>query len=275
MKTANGVTYTGDEWQVGKYKITEVQSVMYDILLAIDKVCSDHEIEYILQGGTLIGACLWNGFIPWDDDVDISMTRDNYNKFRQIANKELPEPFVFFDYSIKTKFPVIFGKCMNTSTIFEEESCKHLNVPKGVWVDIFPFDGANKSDYKILSRLVATLNTIRCLKLRTTPFQFRHIIYLPFLLLPIPILNFLIEHTLRVHESQDTDGLYPLAFSATNHPLYDKNIFKDLTFARFESSEFPIPKQYDYYLKQQYPQWKDLPPESQRHPSHHVSNVTL
>ena len=67
--------------------LEELKKIELDILLYIDKVCSENDLRYMLCGGTLLGAVRHKGFIPWDDDIDIMMPRPDYNKFIEILNK--------------------------------------------------------------------------------------------------------------------------------------------------------------------------------------------
>src|SRR5438034_296812 len=84
-----------DEREQGDNRLKQCQSVMLRMLKILDYLCTKHEISYFLNGGTLLGAIRHKGFIPWDDDLDIGMTRDNYEKFIQFAVPELP-PDIFF-----------------------------------------------------------------------------------------------------------------------------------------------------------------------------------
>ena len=73
--------------------LRKAQLRMLDILIAVDKICRKHNIPYWLDYGTLLGAVRHGGFIPWDDDLDISMMKEDYDRFLTIASKELPEQF--------------------------------------------------------------------------------------------------------------------------------------------------------------------------------------
>lgn len=72
--------------------LKDLQSLIFQLLEELDEICKEHSIEYWLEAGTLLGAVRHGGFIPWDDDIDISMTRDNYEKFISIINSNLHLP---------------------------------------------------------------------------------------------------------------------------------------------------------------------------------------
>lgn len=78
--------------------LREVQLVQLDILNEVDKICKNNNIKYFLIGGTLLGAVRHGGFIPWDDDLDIAMFREDYNKFLNVCKKELDDAYFSTEY---------------------------------------------------------------------------------------------------------------------------------------------------------------------------------
>ena len=83
------------EYKVGNYAIEEVHKKMLELLIEFDRVCKQNNIRYVLDSGTLLGAIRHKGFIPWDDDIDVAMLREDYDKFCAIANQELGEKYYF------------------------------------------------------------------------------------------------------------------------------------------------------------------------------------
>ena len=86
------------------------QICQLDILLKIDRICNENDIDYFLCAGTLLGAIRHNGFIPWDDDLDGGMTRDNYEKFIKIASKILKKQYFLQNWDTDYKFAMPFSK---------------------------------------------------------------------------------------------------------------------------------------------------------------------
>ena len=130
-----------------KNVLDQLHDVEIEILDEIVRVCEKNNIEYFLVGGTLLGAVRHQGFIPWDDDIDIGMTRKNYNKFIECAQRDLKEQY-FLDYQgTDETYYLPFIKNKKNNTLIDEAYSHHLNNHKGIFVDIFPFDnsGGEKS----------------------------------------------------------------------------------------------------------------------------------
>lgn len=121
-------------------ELAKVQEIELSIFKSVIELCDDNNIEYFILGGTLLGAVRHQGFIPWDDDIDIGMTRENYNKFIDIAIEELPDDLFFQIYATEKSTPFYFAKIRKNGTKFIENYCKELNINHGLFLDIFPFD---------------------------------------------------------------------------------------------------------------------------------------
>ena len=108
------------KWKIQGYDVEDVQKKIFEIFLEFDRICKAHNLTYTLEGGTLLGAVLYRGFIPWDDDMDIVMLRKDYDEFRKVANKELAKPYYFMDMEMSDQYPFMFGKIFNLDTIYKE-----------------------------------------------------------------------------------------------------------------------------------------------------------
>jgi lipopolysaccharide cholinephosphotransferase len=126
--------------------LRQSQLVMLRILKIVDYICKENNIEYWLDSGTLLGAVRHGGFIPWDDDIDIAMTRENYEKFIKIANKALPEDLYFKCFENSENPKHTWGNVIDKkSRIIEKGAEDHIS---GLYIDIFPFDSYSSNFFK-------------------------------------------------------------------------------------------------------------------------------
>ncbi|MCQ2975858.1 MAG: LicD family protein [Bacteroidales bacterium] len=125
---------------MAQYEIRPLQLRLLDILLVIDNMCKKYNLRYYLVDGSLLGAVRHKGFIPWDDDMDICMPREDYEALILHSKEWLPNPYEFVCFENDDKYPLHFGKIQDASTTLIERP--HLYYLGGVYVDIFPIDGA-------------------------------------------------------------------------------------------------------------------------------------
>ena len=120
--------------------LREAQLVMLDMLVEFDAICQKHNLQYWLDSGTLLGAVRHKGFIPWDDDIDLSMPVEDYRKFKAIAQDELSENIFFQTRETDKGFKFDYMKLRsNRASIVEfHEKGKEIDYHQGVFVDIFP-----------------------------------------------------------------------------------------------------------------------------------------
>ncbi len=122
-----------------------MQLIELDMIVELDRVCRTNNINYVLFGGSLLGAVRHKGYIPWDDDADIAMTREDYEKFRSVASQLNPDICFFQDHSTDPEYRWGYGKLRRTGTTFIRAGQEHLKCKTGVFIDIFPLDDVPKS----------------------------------------------------------------------------------------------------------------------------------
>lgn len=263
------------QYYVGKYDIRDVQKKMLEILVEVDRVCKKHNIKYVLDSGTLLGAIRHKGFIPWDDDIDIAMLREDYEKFCKIANLELQAPYFFENMHTSKNFPNIFGKCYDTSTKYVQKNMSHLDTTQGIFLDIFPIDNIELSTRYFQCRLVATINTVRCIKQKTEKYEARHFFYMPLFVLPIKVLNYLADILMKFYNKKYTQYVCPICQSGTRKPIFKRSMFTNTILTEFEGIKFPIPVEYQEYLLGYYQKPMEMPPENKRKPTHGIEEIKL
>ena len=136
------IVFFKDEVRNGFYIPTAIKqawAACLDVLAEIDCICEKHKIKYFADWGTILGAVRHGGFVPWDDDLDICMLRDDYIRFREVADKELPGQFVIHDYARKEDHWLFLSRVVNNSRMcFDKDYLnEHYNFPWLAGVDIF------------------------------------------------------------------------------------------------------------------------------------------
>ena len=150
---------------MASYDIDTLHSRILQILLAVDRVCREHDIRYYCWAGTMLGAVRHKGFIPWDDDMDICMPRPDYDRFMAHAREWLPQPLEALCAETSDAYPGGFGKVVDSSTTLIER--EHSDYIGGIYIDVFPIDGVPSgrtaqrwavARYKFFDKLIYFLN---------------------------------------------------------------------------------------------------------------------
>lgn len=250
--------------------IDKQKEIEFDILVEIDKFCRENSITYLLTAGTLLGAVRHKGFIPWDDDIDIAMPRDSYEKFYSIFNiANSRKDLKLLSYRDRTLvYP--FMKVVNSNTIVKEDYVNPKYNTTGVWVDIFPIDGApsRRSSFNIFKfiKIVHGISVSDPKSAATMPRKISKNIIRTMLRNPDPY---------RISEEYDRraalNRLEPSRNIASVVWGYGKSeilpySYLDVEEIEFEGGLFFASKQRKLYLRQVYGNYLKLPPENQRQP---------
>ena len=134
--------------------LQKLKDIEKDMLVIFIQICKKYDMRYFLAGGSCLGAVRHRGFIPWDDDIDVVMPREDYEKFLKVARNELPENIFLQTGKTDNDFPMNFAKLRNSDTTFIETSVKNFKINHGVFIDIFPLDGYSDSKwFKLMNRI--------------------------------------------------------------------------------------------------------------------------
>lgn len=259
-------------------ELKKLQKIELELLIEFDRICNKHNLKYVLVGGTLIGAIRHKGFIPWDDDIDISMPRNDYNKFIEIQKKELNHNKYYFQSMETNKnFGLPFGKLRRKDSIYCESTCPIARNEQGIWIDIFPIDKI--SDNKILAFLdffkVFYYKSIIAFKQN---FKFASVGFkkLIFDIIKFNSKFYSIDKAKKKYYKIIEKQNKKETNSVINHggvyllkEIVNKKFFENITTHEFENHKFNIPKDYDEYLTHIYGDYMTLPPKEKRK-SHHL-----
>ena len=118
----------------------ELRKVQLEALLEVDRICKKFGITYQLFSGTLLGAIRHKGFIPWDDDIDICMLRNDYDRFIEVCKTELDTTYFLQNYETDKNFIHNITRIRKNNTIALQSACAELDMHHGIFIDIFPMD---------------------------------------------------------------------------------------------------------------------------------------
>ncbi len=271
--------------QITSEELRKIQLLQLGMIEELHRVCELHNISYVLYGGTLLGAVRHKGYIPWDDDADIAMLREDYEKFKQVANELNPEICFFQDSDTDKYYRWGYGKLRRTGTKFVRLYQEHLKCRNGLFIDIFPLDDIPKS------LPMQMLQDFYCYCLRKIAWsevgkvQKRGFKRLWFSLLNKIPMSFVVKRQKALHKKSRNSSdnkvtclLFPsLGKFYFKSPLKErygmpKTWFKERALYDFEGRKFYGIKDYDSFLKYEYRDYMTLPPENKRkvHPVSYI-----
>lgn len=253
--------------------LRQAQMVMLRMLKIVDDICQRHGIEYWLDGGTLLGAVRHKGFIPWDDDIDIAMMRDDYDRFVEIVESELSDDLFFQTPENDPGFmnmitPVKIRDLK--SLIFEGYENGSEPYHQGLFVDIFPYDhlpsdGRKRKFYKYLGKKLLKVKRAKLEKHRKHHGHLLNSFYGK--LLSVEAINRLLRSLIDRVNGKNADVI-GFGLDSTLTRYYGKEKFFPLQRIEFEGNSFSAPKDTDYYLRVTYGDYMELPPKEEQVPKH-------
>ncbi len=249
-----------------------LQDCVYEMLVELDRICRKHDIKYTLEGGTLMGAVKYGGFVPWDDDIDIVMIREEYEKLLKIAPGELDPKFFLQSYNNVPEYPLNFAKlCYNGTEICDYDYTHIKTMNHGIFLDIFPIDNIIPEKLRKHCTHVGILTGARKTKLRAIkPKGVRKFVYGALALLPMSFLIKAVDRACKKYNGKDTGYLYEVCNSNRKFKPLKAEMYTSLCELPFRDKKFLAVSDYDNFLKSRFGEnyMSELPPEEERKPSH-------
>lgn len=253
-------------------KIKAIQDTVYSILVEFDRICQKHGLKYSLEGGTLLGAVKYSGFVPWDDDIDVIMLRKDYEAFLKIAPTELNKDFFLQSQENIKDFPLNYAKLCKNDTIIKDYAYSHItDMHHGLFIDIFPIDNCLTGKARIQRKILGLLTSSRSRKLSLEHGNgWKNLIKALVALLPLGVLNTLIKATCTVFNGLETKYRYEVCNSTERFDPLDASIYDDHVQMSFRDGQYPVVSRYDDFLKSRFGDnyMNTLPPPEKRKISH-------
>lgn len=243
----------------------ERKKIQLNMLIEIDKFCREHNIKYMLAFGTLLGAIRHKGYIPWDDDVDISMSYEDMLRFKKVLQSEHLQ---YCDVDTEKYYEWPFSRIAYKPTYMKTGMiCRSY----GVNIDLYPIlaisSNADTHEQIVNELMPAYKKYVRILKLRRKVIKLLPVCTIPLFAKWVKLYRDRLVHAFTMKNG----GAYycicgPLA--QYKYHIYKDNPMQEMIEVDFEGYKFMAPAQYHNYLSHHYGDYMQLPPEDQRHPYH-------
>ena len=261
--------------------LPEIQQEALKVLIKFDSLCREHNWSYFITYGTLLGAVRHKGFIPWDDDVDVQMPREDFDAFSKWCNEnaEQIKPFKLCSRETVQNYPFGISRFANMDFRYVTTSERYLDFDIGVFLDIYPFDNYGSS-----------LNVGRKIQKKISRINFNVRVFLSGSAAKKGLVSAVkktMHHILRLVKPDDypvnaNKEILGLIKKYTNDSdiyvgcpswtagcyQYKKEWFAEKSELEFEGHLFPVPAGYDAFLAFMYGDYMQLPPEEKRVPYH-------
>lgn len=256
------------------YTTEQLQKIELNILKWIDKVCKENNIKYFLGAGTLLGAVRHQGFIPWDDDIDLFMLREDYEKFMNLDCSNSNFKILSLSNSKDYYYPYI--KVIDKRLHVSHENLKPIS-EYGLWIDIFPLDNANINFLnKIRLSIIKKKYVLSiCSNFVVNENRSRLFSFIKKTLFKIYSKKHPRKYSLKIEQLSKTGNNNANEVLIGLSPVMNKDTFKKEWLAKavdlkFEDGYYPCPDEYDKFLTHRYGNYMQLPPENQRFSSHDI-----
>lgn len=272
----------GDCIDLSKTQFQQLRETEIEILKQFIHVCEELNLSYFLVQGTLLGAVRHAGFIPWDDDIDVGMKREDYDIFLKKGQQYLKDGYFIQNVSTDPEYPHGFSKIRKTKTTFLEKSCKNLDINHGIYIDVFPFD--YYPDSKLQGLILETKKVLLRYRIRCSLHIPQDKKITPQNLIRNAIKAFSCMVYPSIQEARrKQDELYSgfhegkqrvnMGSPWGKRERIPADWIEETTLLAFENMKLRAPVNYKEYLSHVYGNYMEMPPPEERIPHHYIDEI--
>lgn len=256
--------------------LKEHQTVLFELLNEFDRVCKKHNIKYMLFAGSMLGAVRHQGFIPWDDDLDVALLREDYDKLMKVDKSEWNSDF-YFQGEYSDHWPLHFSKLRkNNTTCLEKYHPKDNNSHQGIYIDVFPIDNASNNEVvRKLQYYASRIIIAKAFDKRgyETNSKAKKIFMTICRIVPLKPFSSLS----KLRSAKDSDYVHSFFGGTSSYKkgIYSRKWIAEITEKDFEGNSFPVSAHYDELLTAMYGNYMELPKESERKTKEHALLVDI
>ena len=275
--------YLGED----RFGLQPVWEALIEVYYEFAKVCDKHGLRYYVTDGNALGAVRHGGFIPWDDDLDVSMPRPDYEKFLGIADRELPDNLKIVRWQNTPEYNMLFAKVQETRREYVEgiEKKSKRMLSNGIYIDVFPIDGFPTSKFDLVVgrmqfSLLKTMLRFQCDRFTHQTTKGKIVWLSGMFLTPFfPLLwghDRILARMEKITRQIEYDKS-PLTGRSWNdsgllfYPPHPKEVWGKPTKQKFGDQLLPFPEDLRGFLEIRYGDYMKLPPEGCRRPAHQYS----
>ena len=251
-------------------EIKKLRLIELEMLIEVDRICEKNGISYSLDGGTLLGAVRHQGFIPWDDDLDVTFKHEEYEKFFVACQKDLDTSRFFFqDFRTDKNYRWGYGKLRRLDTEYIKKGQEHLKQKTGVCIDVFDYQYL-PDDVKEKKHYQRKMFCIRKIAYSSIGKYAENTLFMRLWYTILSIIPMQIIHKIRMKELAKNNKINSAKLSNEMFPTartkngVDSTIYDEYCKLEFEGMKFNCFKKYDEYLKILYGDYMTLPPIEKR-----------
>lgn len=263
--------------------MTPIQEKLLSMLSWFHDFCVANNIRYYAAGGTVIGAMRHKGFIPWDDDVDVVVPRDDYNRLIRLFNKKIDHYILESPYTGNNDYLYAYAKLYDIDTTLIEKA--HFKCRRGIYIDVFPLDGIGMSIEEATLNFNKVDRKNMLLMTRTCALQKDRSIYknlaiilsrlVPNVFLNNKLLCIKIDQLACKIHTKDSRYVANLMGTYRSREIVEADCFGKPILSIFENIQIYCPENYDKYLGTIYGNWRELPPKEKRCTKHNYVEFDL